>query len=196
MGPDRICDHAPMTGFTTDKIGHGYLSTYMALAAMIGPKARILEIGVANGESLDMWLHLFPEGDVVGVDENRNARWPDNTTRVVADQADGRLAELVAKTHTDRTGAFRFGFDLIIDDASHNNDLTRATWINLWPLVHPGRFYVIEDWNHSNGLIVEFARELLGAFKEDKPAVADEYAGDVASITYRHGLIIMEKRKD
>jgi predicted O-methyltransferase YrrM len=37
--------------------------------------------------------------------------------------------------------------DLVIDDASHLLDETRASFETLFPLLRPGGIYVIEDWN-------------------------------------------------
>lgn len=58
-----------MTAFTTDKVTvHGYLPEYERIAAELGPAARVLELGVAEGESLRLWQHLFPAGVITGVD--------------------------------------------------------------------------------------------------------------------------------
>jgi predicted O-methyltransferase YrrM len=171
-----------MTGFRTDKIGHGYLSSYLGLASIIGEDGRVLEIGVANGESLEMWQHLFPRGAVVGVDVNPKAQWPDGTHRVISDQADEELVHRII------TASGITSFDLIVDDASHNNDLTRRTWELLWSMVRPGGWYVVEDWNHAGGLAYEFARDLLMCLSQNDPLVL--YA-DV--ITYRDGMIVIRK---
>jgi predicted O-methyltransferase YrrM len=58
------------------------------------------------------------------------------------DQADrARLAAIAAD---------EFGgqpLDLVIDDASHRLDETRASFECLFPLLRPGGRFVIEDWN-------------------------------------------------
>jgi hypothetical protein len=36
--------------------------------------------------------------------------------------------------------------DLVIDDASHLYDESRASFETLFPLLHPGGLYIIEDW--------------------------------------------------
>jgi hypothetical protein len=40
--------------------------------------------------------------------------------------------------------------DLVIDDASHSYDLTRATFEALFPRVRPGGTYVVEDWGWAH----------------------------------------------
>lgn len=165
--------------YTTDKIGHGYLPTYQELVVHYGPSASVLEIGIANGEGLEMFHDLFPYGRLVGVDNRYHARWPDNTERVVCDQASPVLPELVGGT-----------FDIIVDDASHDNELTRKTWQNMWSSLKPGGTYVIEDWSHAGGIIRGFAGDLLDVFREGSPLV-----DDVESITYRPGLILVLKKE-
>lgn len=166
--------------FTTDKVRLGYLPTYLGLAAELGTAARVVEVGVLDGDSLVMWQSLFPEGTIVGVDHNALARWPEGTVRVVVGQNDAALPGMVAE----------YGpFDLIVDDASHEGALTRRTWDLLWPLVAPGRYYVIEDWQVAfwpgrDQSMLRMAESLL-------PAIED---GDAESITYRHGQIILRKK--
>ncbi len=169
-----------MSGFTTDKIGHGYLPTYLNIAAQLPAPATILEVGVAGGASLTMWRHLAPGADVVGVDINAQATWPDGTHRVVADQTNPALASVLPYT----------AYDLIVDDASHDNARTRETWRQLWGLVKPGGWYVIEDWSHCGGLIREFAGELVDCFHESRPL-----AWGVESVTYRPGLIVIRRER-
>lgn len=166
--------------FTTDKVTLGYLPTYLGLAAEIGTSAHVVEVGVLDGESLVMWQSLFPGGTIVGVDHNASARWPEGAVRVVANQDDAALPGMVSE----------YGpFDLIVDDASHEGALTRRTWDLLWPLVAPGRYYVIEDWQVAfwsgrDQSMLRVAESLL-------PSLED---ADVESITYRHGQIILRKK--
>jgi len=174
----------------TDKVTLGYLPTYQAIAEELGPWANVCEVGVHEGESLRLWQALFPQGRVVGVDVSPNATWPAGTVVVIADQtAEDLPAQLLA--HSAR------GYDLIVEDASHNGDASRRTWELLWPLVTPGGFYVIEDWqvgfaewDTSRGprqpTMLATAAALLYTLSSDD--------GDVESITYRYGQIVLRKR--
>jgi len=63
-------------GFATDKVLFGYLPEYERIAAELGPAASVLELGVAEGESLRLWQHLFPDGQITGVDCADRSVWP------------------------------------------------------------------------------------------------------------------------
>ena len=44
----------------------------------------------------------------------------------------------------------RAGFDVIIDDASHNYELSLASFHGLFPLLKPGGVYALEDWGWAH----------------------------------------------
>lgn len=171
--------------FLTDKVQLGYLPTYLTLAGRIGTGGRVCEVGVDLGYSLAMWQALFPQGLVVGVDHDPSAHWPDGTTRVVCEQDDPRMPSLV--------GDVSSSFDLIVDDASHHGGLTRATFELLWPLVTPGGWYVVEDWQVAFGDWPSFDASML-EMAQGLLAKLDRPDGEVAEVTYRYGMILARKR--
>lgn len=167
----------------TDKHINGYLPTYFELAAKIGSSGIVCEIGVERGGSLEMWQTLFPWGRVIGVDINKDAVWPVGTHKYVWDAANPDLAQTLKRFHV--------GFDLIIDDASHEGIRTAMTFQNLWPLVKSGRWYVIEDWGVGypgapmyDPAMRDFARDLVDELHS---------RDDIKQLVYRGGLIIIEK---
>lgn len=177
----------------TDKVEpHGYYPAYLKLAADIGPEGRVCEIGVAGGGSLEMWRALFPFGLVAGVDRDPGMTWPPGTERIVMDAADPALPARLAQLAP--------AWDLIVDDGCHHGDVARRTWELLWPLVRPGGWYVVEDWNGAfendrqpgspypwgEGLLETVAGFLR--LLHDRDAECDE-------ITYRYGLAILHKAK-
>lgn len=169
--------------FATDKVKHGYLPTYLRIAAELGPSARVCEIGVHQGHGLDMFQALFPDGLIAGVDSNPDCEWPDGPRRIVASQDDPGLFVLL--------GNYSLAWDLIVDDASHDGGLTVATLRLLWPLLAPGGFYVIEDWmvgldwpGYDDSMLLA-VQGLLPLLTRD---------GDVEDITYRYGLAVLRKR--
>ena len=170
--------------FATDKVTYGYLPTYLRIAAELGPAARVCEVGVDRGHGLDMLQALFPDGLAAGVDANDDCRWPEGTIQIVCLQ-DGPLLPARLRQHSPE-------WDLFIDDASHDGNLTVATMRLLWPLLAPGGFYVVEDWMVGldswagyDGSMLTAAQGLLTLLTRD---------GDVEDITYRYGLAVLRKR--
>ena len=170
--------------FATDKIGHGYLPSYLRIAAELGPAARVCEVGVQYGHGLDMFQALFPDGMVAGVDINPESRWPDGTARIVAAQDDPQLFTLL--------GNYSLTWDLFADDASHDGQLTVATLRLLWPLLRPGGYYVIEDWMVGLGW-PGFDDSMLTATQGLLTLLTRD--GDVDDITYRYGLAVLRKKR-
>jgi Methyltransferase domain len=178
--------------FNTDKVTvHGYFRSYMRLAAAIGPHGRVLELGVDRGESLRMFRALFPQGDVVGVDVNPDAIWPPGTTRIVAQHDDPALPSMLDGQ-----------FNLIVDDGCHDGAVVRRSFALLWPLVHPGGSYVVEDWMVSLR-DAERPGETWGQCWGDSMLQAvqcflpllDYPDSECESVEYRYGLAIVRKRR-
>lgn len=189
----------------TDKVEpHGYFPSYLKLAAEIGPSGRVCEVGIAGGGSLTMWQQLFPLGTVCGVDSapegtlidgvrGTRTHWPEGTLQLLSEQTDPELPGRLREVHPQ--------WDLIVDDASHEGTATTRTFELLWPLVRPGGYYVVEDWNgaflntRQPGSPYPWGPGILHAVQEllrllwDRDAECDE-------ITYRYGLAIVHRSEE
>jgi hypothetical protein len=177
--------------FNTDKVTvHGYFQTYVRLAAEIGPRGRVCELGVLDGESLRMFQALFPRGSVTGVDVNPDAVWPPGTVRVVAQHDDPALPRVLGGP-----------FDLIVDDGSHDGGTVRRSFALLWPLVAPGGCYLVEDWMVALR-DAERPGETWGRRWGDSMlqavqcflALLDYPDSECEAVEYRYGLAIVRKR--
>lgn len=121
-----------------------YLDIYQRyLEPLRQQQLNLLELGVRRGSSLRMWKAYFPNGQIYGVDYNPDCERhkEDRIEVVIASQDDARLLTDLAR----RAG----GFDVIVDDASHINHLTVASFRILFPYLKPGGYYVIEDLGMS-----------------------------------------------
>jgi predicted O-methyltransferase YrrM len=133
-----------------------YLSEYERLLAPRRPSVmRMLEIGVQNGGSLEIWARYFPElRRLVGCDINADcARLSFEDTRVSVVLGDANT-DAVAK----RITAHCERFDLVIDDGSHlSGDIVRS-FCRYFDHVTDGGLYIVEDlhcsyWHsHEGGL--------------------------------------------
>ena len=175
--------------FDTDKIHpHGYGPDYQRLAEAVGSAATVCELGVLYGGSLRMWQHYFPQSPaIIGVDRDPNATWPEGTVRIVAEQADPELGAKVREHAPD-------GCDLIIDDGGHRGGPTAAALAQLWPLVKPGGYYVVEDWA-DEWMFPHWPRPESDALIGWVPSLIETLNNGAQTVTYtREGLVIIQRR--
>jgi Cephalosporin hydroxylase len=112
----------------------------------------IMEVGLFEGGSLVLFDKLFSPSKIVGVDIRRNPIEPLEEYRVANPHVVTYYSRSQDKPGTWQAARQNFpaGIDLVIDDASHLYEQTRATFEMLFPLVAPGGNYVIEDWAWSH----------------------------------------------
>jgi hypothetical protein len=111
----------------------------------INPK-NILEIGIANGNSIRLFRDKYPFAKIFGFDiiEQQNS-WPvdDNIFYYRADQGD------VAGFRALMSG-INEKFDLIIDDGSHDPFHQKTSLIECLAFINDGGIYVLEDLHTSH----------------------------------------------
>ena len=116
----------------------------------------IVELGIWDGGSTALWFEVFQPQKLVAMDlmtrgdseyfrafvRSRNIESRISTHWGV-DQSDAaQVATIITK---ELSGPL----DLVIDDASHMYEETKASFELLFPLVRPGGLYIIEDWAWS-----------------------------------------------
>lgn len=164
---------------------HGYHRLYESLPA----PARMLEVGVYRGASIQSWLAWFPNAEVWTIDLfDRNPPPPCLThPRVVWMKGDSRRARFEEDS-----------FDLIIDDGSHRYRDQSMTLENLWPSLRPGGRYFIEDvwpWDvmsdeeRTHWWLKERPDDFNGDAWEDLWATVNGVSGEVV----RHDLRVGAK---
>jgi hypothetical protein len=119
--------------------------------------------GYRPGGSLRAWRDYFPHAEIHGIDIQPDTQFdePGITTHLcnsLDDEATARLAR--------RLGAGTF--DVVIDDGSHFDRDQLTTLRNLYALVKPGGFYIIED-------VVPASTLLTALFIEVRSIVADDF---------------------
>lgn len=103
---------------------------------------QLLEIGVQNGGSLEMWATYFENAlNIIGCDVNplcATLTFDDKRIVVVIGNFDSNETE-------ERIARHSGSFDIVIDDGSHlSSDIIRAFWI-YFSKVKPGGLYIVED---------------------------------------------------
>jgi hypothetical protein len=122
-------------------LGLSYLDIYERyLRDWRGRDLAVLELGVYRGESLRMWRTYFPKARVYGLDIDPAAveRVRGEFTVFTGPQSDGA-------TIGPALDAIGPELMLVVDDASHVNELTIAAFDLIFPRLPSGAVYVIED---------------------------------------------------
>ena len=134
-------------GYGSDKWSI-YLNEYDGLLTSIrNSPINLLEIGVQNGGSIDIWTKYFPLGiNFIGCDVNvdcHKLKYDDPRIKIIIGNANsiGVIKEIknIAKQ----------GLNLIIDDGSHVSKDIIQSFIEYFPLLNDGGMYLIEDLHCS-----------------------------------------------
>jgi cephalosporin hydroxylase len=184
---------------------HHYLPLYdRYFGAWRGRPVRFLEIGVAQGGSLQMWRRWFgPAAVIYGIDIHPNcARFDGQAGRVrVGSQADPAFLEAVV--------AEMGGVDLVLDDGSHRMEHVRASLEALFPRLAVGGTYMIEDLHtaylpkygggyHADGNFFNAVRQLIDDMHSWYHACAPHHAalsGLVTGVHVHDSIVVLEKGK-
>lgn len=107
---------------------------------------RLLEIGIQNGGSLEVWGKFFPQAlRIVGCDINPEC--------AKLSYADSRISVIVGDANTDdverRIAAISSEFDVVIDDGSHTSGDIVRSFARYFPRVADGGVFVAEDLHCS-----------------------------------------------
>ena len=112
-----------------------YFSPYRDL------KINILEIGVADGDSLRIWREYFSKANICGIDIDKKNFEINNTNILQGDQSDHKFLNILVKEYK--------AFDIIIDDGSHQAKHIIASFNYLFNYLSDNGLYVIEDLQTS-----------------------------------------------
>lgn len=161
-------------GYLSDKWS-SYLTVYEELFSTLKTKPiRLLEIGVQNGGSLQIWRRYFPNAvAIVGCDfDPRVAKLQPGPKihLVVGDITSPSTVESIKSVCPE--------YDIVIDDGSHRSEHIIAAFEQLFPLVAPGGLFIAEDlhcsyWKSHNGRVlgsfssIEFFKRLIDAINFD-----------------------------
>jgi predicted O-methyltransferase YrrM len=163
----------------------------------------MLEIGVSQGGSLDMWRMYFgPAALIVGVDvDDRCKGYEGGKTFVRIGSQDDRifLGKLAAEFDT---------FDLIIDDGGHTMIQQITTFEELYPVLRHGGVFITEDVHTSyhapfgggygrTDTFVEFAKkkidELNGYHIDSERLRFQNFYKNTFGIAFFDSVVVFEK---
>lgn len=125
--------------------GHSYLPVYDRLLASLRQQDfTLVEFGIDQGNSMRLWLDYFTRARIVGIDEG------DANVEKVREldprclpfclmQEDPAVADVLKS----------YPPTVIIDDAGHRWHAQYACFLQCWPLLRPGGYYIVEDINNE-----------------------------------------------
>jgi hypothetical protein len=189
-------------GHAVHKWAH-YLPVYeQHLARFVDRPVTVLEIGIAQGGSLQMWKGWFgPHAQIVGIDVNPDcaALEEDQVSVRIGSQADEEFL---------RTVLSEFGApDVVIDDGSHRMDDLRTTFDFLYPRMSPDGVYIVEDlhtaywpeygggWRRQ-GTFIEHAKGLIDELNVEhtRGAIAPTaFSAATMSMHFYDSLVVFER---
>jgi hypothetical protein len=105
---------------------------------------KVLEIGIANGDSLRMWRDYFPSAQIYGIDNDKNTLIEEERIKsFLANQEDeGQMLEVMKEIGPD--------IDLIVDDGGHEREAQIISAKTLLPFLKKGGLYIVEDLDKDN----------------------------------------------
>ena len=95
----------------------------------------IVEIGVHQGESLELWHKFFSDANVIGIDRSPVNYTPSSKNITVIQGKSSRLDTFKTIKNV----------DIVIDDGSHKVTDQIATYNILYPRLNTNGIYIIED---------------------------------------------------
>ena len=174
--------------YLTDKgpQSHNYVRDYEPLFAPLRDKQlTLLEIGVLNGASIQMWSDYFPNGKIVGVDKDlKQFTWRPNVLLLQANVSTGEILQQVAE----HAGPL----DIVIDDGSHNHGDHMIALFELMQFLEPDGMYFIEDL-HGDHITKQYLK-LLQASPEQATmyhANSDAYRVLDVQLLYEENLALI-----
>jgi hypothetical protein len=181
-----------------------------------GKNPTILEIGVYNGGSLEMWNNYF-EGNctIYGVDINENCKIVPKILN-----ANNIFIEIGDQGNVNFWNMFKQKvpkFDIIIDDGGHQMDQQITTFECMYEHVKDEGIYICEDMHTSywaqdkgglkkEGTFVEYTKnfiDLINAYHtrvdniyKNPIALSTEFRKNTKAIHYYDSVIVLERKYD
>lgn len=184
---------------------------------------KILELGIAEGGSLNLFSEYYYNSIVVGVDIEERCKQYSNNKNIfteIGSQDDVNFLNTLIQKYGQ--------FDIIIDDCSHQQDLTIKSFEILFPYLKKHGIYVIEDvccsyWTNykggyrKEGTSIEYFKNLIDDVNFSGQLLEEKYSPyshirkddllvqqsldknlnirtDIESINFLNSIIIINKR--
>ena len=175
------------------------------LSRFRGQPVNILEFGVFQGGSLQMWRHYFgTQARIHGVDINPDCKQlEEEGIRIhIGDQGDRAFLRSLAKLLP--------AIDILIDDGGHTMQQQIRTFEELFPIMSPQGVYVCEDLHTSywrdwgggyqrKGTFIEYSKNLIDALnawhsQQPRRFQVSDFTRCAHSMHYYDSVLVIERR--
>lgn len=208
----KFLEEFAKTDSKSDKLkNHGYQRVYpWFLSHFKEAPINLLEIGIADSESIKLWRNYFENINLFALDILPIEVKDEDIKVFQVDQSkENELVQFALNIN--------IKFDVIIDDGSHVPEHQLLTLKTLWKSLKEAGVYIIEDietsyWGRSSLYGYKFnsnkvntlnvllnvinyinSKFLLG-FKREKNSIYHDIFNQVESITFGHNCIILVKK--
>jgi len=189
------------TGFVSDK-WESYLHCYDELLSRRRDEPiSLLEIGIQNGGSLEVWSSYFPNAvSLIGCDINPDCAklsYADPRVKVVVGDANGDKARSeILGTQT--------AFDVIIDDGSHKSSDIVKSFALYFPHLREGGVFIAEDlhcsyWRQFEGGLfdqissISFFKRLVDIINFEHWGIAGDRASILQEFGSKYGVTLSDE---
>jgi hypothetical protein len=165
----------------------------------------ILEIGVSQGGSLQMWKNYFGDkAKIYGIDIDPRCKSleEENIKIMIGSQSDRNFLREVKRTIPP--------IDILIDDGGHSMTQQIVSYEELFDVVKEDGIYLCEDIHTSywlrdggghkrRGTFIEYSKNFIDYINayhsEQKSLQVNNFTNTVNSIHYYDSIVVVEKRK-
>ena len=189
------------TGFVSDK-WESYIRCYDTLLSPFRQDPiGLLEVGIQNGGSLEIWSQYFPNAvSLIGCDINPDCAklsYTDARVKIVVGDANGdkARAEILAA---------RPEFDIIIDYGSHKSSDIVKTFALYFPKLKNGGLFIAEDlhcsyWRQFEGGLfdqlssISFFKRLVDIINFEHWGIAGDRASILQEFGSKYGVTLSDE---
>lgn len=169
-----------------------------------GGNAHVVEFGVCQGGSLQMWKHYFGPGcRIFGVDINPHCKAlkEERIEIFTGDQQDRKFLKTLAEKIP--------RIDILIDDGGHEMKQQITTFEEMFPFIDENGIYLCEDLHTSywpeygggyrrRGTFIEYSKNFIDRINAWHSRTGNlrvtEFTGSVHALHYYDSVLVIEKR--
>ncbi len=169
-----------------------------------GTDVHIVEFGVSQGGSIEMWKDYFgPNCTIYGVDINQYCtRFEEENVKIfIGDQEDRAFLKNISQKIP--------RIDILIDDGGHTMNQQINTFEELFHEIEDDGVYLCEDlhtsyWSEfgggyrNKGSFIEYSKNFIDYinswYSKTKNLVVNDFAKSVHSLHYYDSVLVIEKR--